>query len=71
MGERLQSPGPILWHLRLKDSSDTLGNKLIVELNCGESVGIKGTAHIAEIMRALLKRADPAADEGGRQILAT
>ena len=70
-GERLQSPGPVLRHLRLKDSPDALEDKIIIELHRGDSIGIKGTAHIAELMRALLKRVDPAADEGGHQILAT
>ena len=69
-GERLQSLGPVLRHLCLKDSPDALEDKIIIKLHRGDSIGIKGTAHIAELMRAFLEWADPAADKGGHQILA-
>ena len=69
-GERLQSPSPILRHLRLKDSSDTLIDKVVVQLHGRDSVRVKRTTHVAQLVSPLLEWADSATDKGSHQIFA-
>ena len=69
-GKRFQSPGPIFRHLRLKYSSDALEDKVIVQLDGRDSVGIEWTTHVAKFVRPFLEWADSAADEGSHQVLA-
>ena len=46
-----------------------LENKIIIELDHRNSVGIERTTHVTELVRAKLERADSAVDECGHQIL--